>query len=310
VAGAWSLAATLTADDVSGASPRYHTAVSGASRMSDYRKAGTIGATRYFERGSVSATAAYSTEHDYDSRALSLVANLASADNNTTWTVGVGGADDTINPVTFIVRDQSRQSVNLMAGVTQILTPRDIVQLTVTNTHGHGYFSDPYKSFDNRPPERDQRTLLLRWNHHHAGTGGTSRLSYRYYHDSFGIRAHTYGGEYVQPLGKDWTVTPSARIYTQRAAGFYFDPVSADAPFPADVLAGRTQFSSADQRLAGFGALTFGVKVARQLGPDWLVDVKVESYRQRSAWRLFGSGSPGLAPLRASIVQLGLTRQW
>ena len=33
IAGEWSLAASATVDDVSGASPRYHTAVSGASRM-------------------------------------------------------------------------------------------------------------------------------------------------------------------------------------------------------------------------------------------------------------------------------------
>ena len=72
VAGVWSVSGTLVKDDVSGASPRYHTAVSGASRMSDDRKAGDVALTRYLERGSVTVGAAYSTEHDYVSRALSL----------------------------------------------------------------------------------------------------------------------------------------------------------------------------------------------------------------------------------------------
>ncbi|WP_431476573.1 DUF3570 domain-containing protein [Massilia eburnea] len=70
------------------------------------------------------------------------------------------------------------------------------------------------------------------------------------------------------------------------------------------------QASSADQRLSGFGAVTLGVKLAKQLNRDWAVDFKVERYEQRGAWRLFGSGSPGLASMRALSLQIGVTRQW
>ena len=313
VAGDWSLSGSLTSDHVSGASPRYHTAVSGASRMKDTRRAGDVAVTRYLPSGSVTVGAAYSTEHDYVSRALSLTGTVSSADKNTTWSFGVGGADDAIDPVNNIVSGESRQSVNLMLGVTQVLTPRDIAQLTLTRTQGHGYFSDPYKAFDNRPRERDQNTLLARWNHHHESSGGTSRLSYRYYNDSYGIRAHTLGAEYVQPLAQGWRVTPSVRYYTQRAASFYFDPVydaTLGEPFPPGYVFSGTRFSSADQRLSGFGAVTLGIKVAKELNRDWTVDLKVEAYQQRGAWRAFDSGSPGLDALHARSIQLGLTRQW
>jgi len=313
IAGQWSLSGSLTSDHVSGASPRYHTAVSGASRMKDTRRAGDVAVTRYLPRGSVTVGAAYSTEHDYVSRALSLTGTVSSEDKNTTWSFGVGGSDDAIDPVNKIVSSESRQSVNLMLGVTQVLSPRDIAQLTLTRTHGHGYFSDPYKAFDNRPRERDQNTLLARWNHHHEGSGGATRLSYRYYHDSYGIRAHTLGAEYVQPLADGWRVTPSVRYHTQRAASFYYDPVYDAAlgePFPPGYVFGSTRFSSADQRLSGFGAVTLGIKVAKALNRDWTVDVKVEAYQQRGAWRAFDSGSPGLDALRARSIQLGLTRQW
>ncbi len=191
--------------------------------------------------------------------------------------------------------------------------PRDVAQLTLTHNRGHGYFSDPNKLLDNRPRERDQDTVLARWNHHHDGAGATSRLSYRYYRDSFGIRAHTLLGEFVQPFGQGWQVTPSLRLHTQRAASFYFDPVydvRFGAPFPRGFVPGAAGFSSADQRLAGFGAVTLGLKLARQLGPDWVADIKLEAYQQRGSWRLFDQGSPGLAPLRARSVQLGLTRLW
>jgi len=93
VASDWVVEGTLTADDVSGASPRYHTAISGASHMQDERRAGDISVTRTLPRASVTAGAAFSTEHDYVSRTLSLGALLASEDNNTTWAVGLSGSD-------------------------------------------------------------------------------------------------------------------------------------------------------------------------------------------------------------------------
>jgi hypothetical protein len=313
IASAWSLAGSLTSDHVSGASPRYHTAISGASRMKDTRRAGDIAITRYLPNGSVTVGAAYSTEHDYVSRALSLTGTVSSADKNTTWSFGVGGSDDAIDPVNLVVSGESRQTVNVMVGVTQVLTPHDIAQLTLTRTQGHGYYSDPYKMLDNRPRERNQNTLMARWNHYHEGSGGTTRLSYRYYTDTFGIRAHTLGAEYVQPLADGWRITPSVRYYTQRAASFYFDPVydaTLGAPFPPGYVFGGTQFSSADQRLSGFGAVTLGIKVAKEISRYWTVDLKVEAYQQRGAWRAFDSGSPGLDAMRARSIQLGLTRQW
>ena len=315
VAGDWSIEGTLTADDVSGASPRYHTAISGASHMQDERKAGDFAVTRYFRRGTLTAGAAYSTEHDYVSRALSLNGTVSSEDNNTTWAFGVAGSRDSIDPVNHVVVDEHKRTVSVLAGVTRVLTPNDIGQLTLTRTNGDGYFNDPYKLFDNRPRSRRQNTVLLRWNHYVDGTGGTSRLSYRYYSDSFRIRAHTLSGEYVQPLGGGWSIVPELRFYTQSAAYFYYDPVydgTLGPPFPPGFSNGAdpNRLSSPDQRLSGFGAVTAGLKVQREIGKLWTVDVKVEGYEQRGNWRLFHDGSPGLAPLRARIVQVGLTRRW
>ncbi|MBV7536405.1 DUF3570 domain-containing protein [Duganella sp. sic0402] len=313
VAGEWSISASATSDAVSGATPRYHTAVSGASRMSDDRKAGDVSVTRYLPGGTVSVGTAFSTEHDYRSRALSLQATIDSADKNTIWALGIGGSDDAINPVNRIVTNESRQTVNLLAGVTQVFTPFDIGQLTYTYSTGHGYYSDPYKLVDNRPRTREQHTVLAQWNHRFVALDATSRLSYRYYRDTFGISAHTLSGEWVQSLAGGWTITPALRLYTQRAADFYFDPVydaNIGAPFPPGYVFGGAAFTSADQRLSGFGAVTAGLKLAKQIDQDWSVDVKLERYQQRGAWRVFGSGSPGLAPLRATSLQIGFTRLW
>lgn len=313
LAGEWSLEAGLSSQDVSGASPRYHTAKSGASKFSDLRKSGDVSVTRYFPQGSLTVGAVYSTEKDYVSRALSLQGSRSSEDRNTTWTFGIGGADDDIHPANLRVRNEKKKTHDVLFGVTQVLGARDIAQFNLTHAQGQGYFSDPYKAFDNRPRVRRQSAFLMRWNHHFAVTGGSSRLSYRYYRDSFAVKAHTFAAEYEQPLAQGFSVTPLLRIHSQSAAGFYVDPVydaTYGAPFPAGHVFGSAAFISQDQRLAAFGARSLGLKISRQISRDLSVDLKLESYRQRAGWRLFGQGSPGLEPFSARVVQLGITHWW
>ena len=56
-------------DSISGASPYYHTTLSGASGqgIEDKRAAGDITVTKYFGRTAISVRGAYSTEDDYRS---------------------------------------------------------------------------------------------------------------------------------------------------------------------------------------------------------------------------------------------------
>lgn len=312
VAGVWSLQAALVSDVISGASPRYHTAVSGASHFKERRTGVDASVTRYFERASVTVAAGSSTENDYDSRYYSAQASVSSADNNTTWLFGAGAANDRIDPVNLAVKGERKHSTDLMLGVTQVLSPRDLVQALLAHTRGRGYFSNPYKFLDQRPRERDQDSLLLRWNHHLQGEG-VARLQYRFARDSYTITSHTLHGDYVHPIGEGWTVTPSLRLYSQSAASFYFDPVYDSRfgpPFPAGYVFGQKRDISADQRLAAYGALTLGIKVEKEVARDTTVDVKVEQYRQQGSWRLFGSGSPGLDTFQARSITIGLTHRW
>jgi hypothetical protein len=313
IAGQWALRASVVSDAVSGASPRYHTAVSGASHFKEKRTGVDLSLTRYLARASVTVAVGSSDEYDYDSRFGSVQATFSSDDNNTTWLVGAGLARDKIDPVNLAVVDERKRTVDMMAGVTQVLTPRDVVQVVLAHVRGRGYFSHPYKYVDSRPRERDQDSVLLRWNHHLAAADATARMSYRYTSDSYAVRSHTLSGELVKPLAGGWTLTPSLRLYTQSQASFYFDPVY-DArfgpPFPPGFSFSQPRDLTADQRMSAFGAATLGLKVAKQLGKHTTLDVKWEEYRQRSSWRQFGSGSPGLRPFQARSIQLGLTRTW
>lgn len=303
----WSLAAGAVYDAISGASPAYHT--SGLRKLQDRRRAGDLGLTHYGQDTRFTLSAAVSTEADYFSRTLSFTASHDSEDRNTTWTAGLGSSHDRINPVNRVVRDERKQVLDAFVGVTQVLTPTDVVQLNLGARRGRGYFSDPYKIFDRRPRQRDQATLMLRWNHHWEATGGSSRLAWRYYADTFRVRAHTLGLEYVQPLPAGFSLTPSLRLYSQSAARFYLDADPAAAPF-VPMPPAEAAFYSQDQRLSAFGAATLGLKLAWQPHPDWTLDLKWEAYRQRGSWRVGGSGSPDLAPFAARSLQAGLSWQF
>jgi hypothetical protein len=308
VRGEWALEASLVNDGVSGASPRHHTSISSASRQTEQRNAGEARLTHYGARESWYAGAALSDEHDFKSQALSGGASFSSEDNNRTVSIGAAYTQDRIRSTDDPTLDERRRTAQLSAALTQNLSPRDIAQASLTLSHGTGFYDDPYKFPDHRPDHRDQTAVALRWNHHFESDGATLRSGYRYYTDSFGVRAHTLDVAWVQPLGERWQLTPGLRYYTQSAASFYVDPVY-DAvlgePYPPGWRPGT--IASGDQRLSAFGALSASLQAELKLNAACSASLKLEGYEQRADWRVGGKGSPGLAPFYARWVQLGLS---
>ncbi len=304
----YSIEGSATLDSVSGASPYYHNTLSGAStkgNIDDYRKAVDLKVTRYGEHASVGLGVAYSTEHDYISKAISGDVRLNSEDNNRTYAFGLSYASDTVNAVSANVLNKSKRTKEVLVGVTQVLTPVDLVQVNMTYSMGRGYFSDPYKDqygVDVRPDKRNQFAMLARYNHHFDKLNASLRTTARYYKDTYGVRGATLGADWAQELKGGWTLTPSLRYNSQSAADFYYDP-----PFPNGASA---QYYSADTRLSAFGAITYGLKVEKDVGKSSKVDLKVEKYQQRSAWRLGGSGSDGLLPFHALFWQAGWSTKY
>lgn len=312
----WSVEGSAVVDDVSGASPRWHSSVSSASRMHDDRSAGDIKVTRYMDRASYALGLSTSSEHDYRSNAISGNANFQSPDKNTTYHLGLGLSRDRIDAVNggFLnnALGKKKNTHELMFGVTQALSRVDLAQFNVTYNNGKGFFNDPYKAFDERPGRREQLALLGRWNHHLEGDGSTLRASYRFYHDSYKINAHTLGLEWVKPLSGGLALTPLLRYYSQSAAYFYGNALAnpATLPVPPNYSVTNPPLYSGDHRLSAFGAITYGMKAEYKVTPDWKLDAKVEQYEQRSNWRLGGSGSTGLSPFSATMVQVGVSRRF
>jgi len=294
---------SIVYDSISGASPLFHNTLSGASGLgvTDYRTAGDVKLTKYFDQIAVGIGAAVSSERDYLSRALSLDVRVSSDDRNRTFAFGVGGASDRINSTNGVAEGKEKHTLDFLAGITQALSPEAIMQSTITYSPGHGFYSDPYKSLDVRPDHRQIFAWLTRYNQHLSWLDATVNLSYRYLHDSFGSSSHTAEFTWNQPLPDGWSVVPNLRYYTQSAADFYFDP-----PFPHGFVLGQNY--SADTRLSAFGALTTGLSVAKRLPDGWSFDLKLDFYLQRSDWHFGGDGSPGLQPFSARWIQTGVSK--
>jgi len=310
----WWLNGAIEADSVSGATPRYHTAVSGASRMTERRTAGDVKVTRYLERLSLAGGLAGSTERDYKSIAGSFDLRWASDDQNTELSVSLGGSSDAINPVNEIVVDAKRTTQQLALGITKVASRTDVLQATLSYSASSGYHNDPYKVLDERPRQRRQTVMMLRWNHHFADGGSTLRSSYRATQDNWSVQSHTLGFEWVAPVSASVKLVPALRAYTQTAADFYaeasYDPTLGE-PFPVGYDRNNPpRYISLDQRLSSFGALAFGLGFVWDADREWTFDGKAEVYEQRGRWAWDGNGSTGLAPFRAYSVQIGLTRRF
>ena len=307
IAGEWALGSSFTTDAISGASPVYHS--SGIKKLSDRRNAADADISRYFANSTIKLGVNYSHESDYLSKGVSLQGSYSSSDRNTVVSAALGANNDVINPANRIVRDEKKTVRDMLFSVSQVLTPNDIVQLNIGISRGRGYFSDPYKVYDERPRERNNRLIMLRWNHHFEQFDGSLRASYRYFADSWKIKAHTMTLDYEQSLPQSWSITPMLRWHSQSAAAFYVDAGPADFPFPPNPP-DDAKFFSEDHRVSAFGAVTYGLKLTKQLNEDWSVDLKYERYKQADALKLFGRGSPGLQAFYARSFQVGIARQF
>lgn len=297
----YAIEASFILDSMSGASTFYHNSLTGASGIGveDTRRAGDIKLTRYTDDYSVSIGGAFSDEDDYESLAGLLETSVWTEDKNTVVTLGFSGGGDDLTSTLAPQLDESRTTFNFILGVTQILDINSIIQANASYTNGDGFFSDPYKTLDNRPRSRDQWTFLTRYNRYLESFDSSLHSDYRYYTDSWGINSHMVEFAYYQPLGEHFVLRPNIRYYSQTAADFFVDP------FPPDDLDG---FLSGDQRMSAFGSFTTGLKLIAYMGSGFSADLMFAYLEQRPEWKLGSSGSKVIEPFHARIIAVSLTK--
>jgi hypothetical protein len=162
---------------------------------------------------------------------------------------------------------------NWQLGVTQILTRNLLVGLNYEATESEGYLSNPYRQVRFLSAIEQSGYAYQKERYPHTRTGGAVSINakyylrwraaidanYRYFTDTWGIKAQ--GGQlgYTLPAFRRWTFDAHARYYRQTRADFYADL------FP---YADAQNFMARDRELATFRSLGLGVGASWEFRPQ------------------------------------------
>jgi hypothetical protein len=216
--------------------------VSGASEYKEERDQWSVGFEYLRGKTTYSLNFTNSEENDYQAETTSFGISQNLFGDLTTISMGFSkGADtvrrrdtitDQIDP-TF-AEDIDRWSYRV--GVSQILTKSLIATLGLEVITDEGYLNNPYRSFRYKDPEdptnyrlateiyprtRTSNAIAINAKYYlpyRAALGG----GYRFFTDTWGIRANTFELGYTHPWGP-WIFDASYRFYDQGHADFYSD---------------------------------------------------------------------------------------
>jgi len=321
IADKWEISGSAAVDIITGASPQLVTnvtgtpvqTVSGAS-ISDRRTTWDAKVGRRFGDFTFSASRAVSKEEDYISHAFGLEARWDLNQKLTTLTAAFGRSNDRVRSSDDPTLDEHRGTDQYLIGISQVISPVAAVQSTLTYSRGSGWYNDPYKftltfypegglpAFlpDRRPSERDQWAWTTRYRHHFAQSRNTLQAEYRFYHDDWGIDAHTLEVALHHAFNESFALRPALRYYTQSAADFY-SPV---IPKPEPAIL------SSDQRMGAFGGLSPSLRAIYRFENGFRVEGTAGYVYNSRSLHLGGSGSEAFVALRAVYGLLTVSREF
>jgi|CXWL01.1.fsa_nt_gi hypothetical protein len=281
-----------------------------------------------------------SAEHDFTSLSVNAALARDYNDKNTTLSLGlaleadrgkaVGGMPAGLRPAMGNVAprtgSESRSVIDLLAGLTQVMHRRWLMQVNVGLGRSRGSHDDPYKVLsvvdgssgllagdhyvsESRPDRRNR--LSVYWQNKVHLTQDVVDVAYRYYRDDWGLQAHTFDLRYRYELGAGMHLEPHARLYRQGAADFWRGWLVEGSDWVSAGHRAQVAHASADPRLAAFAARTLGLKLGAPLGRGGEFSLRLEAYRQQPQTP---AGAPGvlqtlnLAPtLKATTLLVGYT---
>jgi hypothetical protein len=273
-------------DAISGATPTGAPPLPGSdvvpmANMNDTRYAG--GLTGVFKLGkhTLSPQVAYSEESDYRSLGIALNDAIDFNEKNTTFSWGLSHTFDQILPNAgedpAITSPRDKDTTDGLLGISQVLDQNTVIGANVTLGYSDGYLSDPYKRvlFDDfpytpgfpytvfpehRPEHKFRQVGYVSLQHYFEPLKGAADVSYRFYHDDFGIMAHTASIQWNQKIGKYVMFSPMFRYYTQTAADFYGTHFPGDPTNPT--VYPTPTYYSADYRLSALNSYTYGASLS------------------------------------------------
>lgn len=175
-----------------------------------------------------------------------------------------------------------------------------------TDANGNDIFSGSMRAFlEQRPRQRDQWSISSRFVQYVQPLDASLHLDYRYAFDNWGINAHTFQADWVQPVGSDWTITPRVRYYSQDAAYFYYPYLVVNAAADSNVVDYNrlpVHTFSSDHRLSAYGALSGGVTINKQFGKAVSLEAGFEYYTHQGSLKIGGGGEGDYANFSSYMV--------
>lgn len=306
----------LVYDGISGATPSGIHNPDGSvntTHMEDLRRAANLELDGRLGRQTLTPGFAWSKEHDYLSYGISMGDAIDFNDKNTTLQFGVSHKFDSVrhaDRVTWTGKDTTEGIV----GVSQILTPKDILDAAFTFGNDSGYLSDPYRSAqyhqsvlppgwifgvpEHRPAHRNKEILFTSWTHYFESVDASLEVSYRFHHDSYEIFSHTLTLGWHQRFGQRWMVEPLFRVYEQSSASFYATTFYGSNAAPDG-------FYSSDYRLSEFYSLDYGLQATFEVCPHFNITAGYHRYEMRG----LDDTSAGMYP-QANVVTVGASISW
>ncbi len=301
MAGRVSLSAQYYVDAVSNASIDV---VTTASPYREQRTAVDLGLDYVVGDATIKFGYAISNEPDYEVDGFSIDLTQEVYGGMTTVSVGFGRSSDLVGRKDIGFFDSTRHW-QYRAGVTQILSTRWLASLNVEAISDNGYLGNPYRVarvFDAAVPERHPRTRssrALRLSTAYDLDGGQAvNGGYRYYFDTWDIKAHTFDVGYSRRFGERWLGDTFVRSYSQSAALFYSDNATTE-----------TQYVSRNRQLSTYNTLTLGLKgtyaLRRAADGAWALNLHGGYEYMRFAYKDFTDLRTGsLYGFDAHILQL------
>lgn len=250
-----SLQGTYYVDSVSNAS------IDVVTTASPYRETRTeyaLTADYVYRDSQITLSTSSSKEPDYTANSFSFDVSQESFGGMTTTSLGFTRGTDTVGKHNSPEFADTAKHWQYRFGVTQILTKTWIASVNFEAIADDGYLQSPYRVarvFGAAVPERDPRTRSSRAMKFRLlgdlGHRDAIHADYRYFRDTWAIKAHTAELGYSRYFGDAILADTYLRYYTQTHALFYSDNAQQEATYV-----------SRNRQLSTFNSIGLGGKIA------------------------------------------------
>lgn len=257
----YSLTADYYVDDISGASIDV---VTNASAYTEKRDQYGVGFEYLHSDTLMSIAYSNSTENDYEADTYDIGVSQDFFGGMSTVSMGFTRGDDTVMRVDTAFMD-TIDRYQYRVSWSQVLTPTLISAFTYEGITEDGFLNNPYRSarvLGATIPERYPRTRTsnafgIQNNKFWPDSELVTKLNYRYYSDTWDIRAHNIEFSVGKSISDKLQVTIGGRYYTQTAASFYSDDFMQEF-----------QYMARDKELSDMSSYTIGGRVSYELFRD------------------------------------------